>query len=126
MGNAVFSGCLLYTSIVRGLDYYTKTVFEFVSDSIGAQGTVCGGGRYDGLVEELGGSPTPGMGFGLGLERLLLLLESQGITLPQADGLQLFLATIGENAERKAQQLLLELRRADVYKRQLLRERMPP
>lgn len=101
-------------NIVRGLDYYTKTVFEFVSDSIGAQGTVCGGGRYDGLVEELGGSPTPGMGFGLGLERLLLLLESQGITLPQADGLQLFLATIGENAERKAQQLLLELRRAGI------------
>ncbi len=53
--------------IVRGLDYYTKTVFEFIADSIGAQGTVCGGGRYDGLIEELGGQPTPSLGFGMGL-----------------------------------------------------------
>ncbi len=60
--------------IVRGLDYYTKTVFEFVSDSIGAQGTVCGGGRYDGLVEELGGQKTASLGFGMGLERLMLLM----------------------------------------------------
>jgi len=57
-------------NIVRGLDYYTKTVFEFVSDNIGAQGTVCGGGRYDGLVEACGGKPTPGIGFAMGLERL--------------------------------------------------------
>ena len=62
--------------IVRGLDYYTKTVFEIISTDIGAQGTVCGGGRYDGLVEELGGPSLPGVGFGLGLERLLLVLES--------------------------------------------------
>lgn len=61
--------------IVRGLDYYTRTVFEFVSGAIGAQGTVCGGGRYDGLVAELGGPPTPGVGFGLGLERFLMVVE---------------------------------------------------
>ena len=60
--------------LVRGLDYYNLTVFEWVTDALGAQGTVCGGGRYDGLVEELGGSPTPAVGFGLGLERLMLLL----------------------------------------------------
>lgn len=64
--------------IVRGLDYYTKTVFEFVTTEIGAQGTVCGGGRYDGLIEQLGGAPTPAMGFGMGLERLILTMEKQG------------------------------------------------
>ena len=66
------------TGIVRGLDYYTKTVFEFVTSALGAQGTVCGGGRYDGLVESVGGKPTPCVGFGLGLERLLLLKETIG------------------------------------------------
>lgn len=64
--------------IVRGLDYYTKTVFEFVTTDIGAQGTVCGGGRYDGLIEQMGGKPTPAMGFAMGLERLILTMESQG------------------------------------------------
>lgn len=71
--------------IVRGLDYYTKTVFEFVSDSIGAQGTVCGGGRYDGLIDELGGQKTPSLGFGLGLERLQLLMEAQGCAYPEPE-----------------------------------------
>ena len=64
--------------LVRGLDYYGKTVFEWVTTSLGAQGTVCGGGRYDGLVEQLGGKPTPAVGFGMGLERLVLLLEAVG------------------------------------------------
>ena len=64
-------------NIVRGLDYYTKTVFEFVSDNIGAQGTVCGGGRYDGLIEEFGGKSTPGIGFAIGMERLLMVMENQ-------------------------------------------------
>lgn len=100
--------------IVRGLDYYTKTVFEFVSDSIGAQGTVCGGGRYDGLVEELGGAPTCGMGFGLGLERLLLLLESQQISLSATNPLTLYLATIGEEASRAALPLLLSWRKQGI------------
>ncbi|MCI8412773.1 MAG: histidine--tRNA ligase [Clostridia bacterium] len=66
------------SSIVRGLDYYTKTVFEFVTDALGAQGTVCGGGRYDHLVESVGGKPTPCVGFGMGLERLILLKEAIG------------------------------------------------
>ncbi len=65
--------------LVRGLDYYTHMVFEWVTDDLGAQSTVCAGGRYDGLVEQLGGKPTPGVGFGMGLERLILLLETQGI-----------------------------------------------
>jgi len=67
-------------NIVRGLDYYTKTVFEFVSENIGSQGTVCGGGRYDGLIEEFGGPKVSGVGFGLGLERLVLLMESLGLS----------------------------------------------
>lgn len=80
--------------IVRGLDYYTKTAFEFVSDQIGAQGTVCGGGRYDHLLKELGGDDIPGVGFGLGIERLLLVLEASGIELPttqSADALIVYL-----------------------------------
>ncbi len=84
--------------IVRGLDYYTKTVFEIISTDIGAQGTVCGGGRYDGLVEELGGPSMPGIGFGLGIERLLLVLESLGITLPSPNLCDAYVCTLGEAA----------------------------
>ena len=72
-------------NIVRGLDYYTKTAFEFVTTSIGAQGTVCGGGRYDHLIEELGGPPIPGVGFGLGIERLLMLMDACGAQFPADD-----------------------------------------
>jgi histidyl-tRNA synthetase len=100
--------------IVRGLDYYTRTVFELVSRNIGAQGTVCGGGRYDGLIQELGGQPTPGIGFGLGLERLLLTLESQGIIIPQPEPINLFIANIGEKAEFKAQSLVYDLRQQNI------------
>ncbi len=88
--------------IVRGLDYYTKTVFEFVSMNIGAQGTVCGGGRYDGLVEELGGKATPAVGFGLGIERLLMLLESCNVDIPKGDDCEIYFATMGETAKHKA------------------------
>jgi histidyl-tRNA synthetase len=84
--------------IVRGLDYYTKTVFEIISTDIGAQGTVCGGGRYDGLVEELGGPSTPGIGFGLGIERLLLVLESLHIKLPEPSLCDVYVCTLGEAA----------------------------
>lgn len=84
--------------IVRGLDYYTKTVFEIISTDIGAQGTVCGGGRYDGLVEELGGPSMPGIGFGLGIERLLLVLESLGIALPEPRLCDAYVCTLGEVA----------------------------
>nr|WP_239549602.1 histidine--tRNA ligase [Alloalcanivorax marinus] len=69
-------------NLVRGLDYYGRTVFEWTTDALGAQGTVCAGGRYDGLVQQLGGKPTPAVGFGMGLERLVLLLEKQGQELP--------------------------------------------
>lgn len=100
--------------IVRGLDYYTRTVFEFVSDSIGAQGTVCGGGRYDGLIEELGGGSVPSLGFGMGIERLLLLIESQGIKLPEAKRCDIYLAPIGEKASLKAASLVQALRQGGV------------
>ncbi|MBJ6977507.1 ATP phosphoribosyltransferase regulatory subunit, partial [Vibrio cholerae] len=66
--------------LVRGLDYYNRTVFEWITESLGAQGTVCGGGRYDGLVEQLGGKPTPAVGFAMGLERLVLMLETLELT----------------------------------------------
>ena len=87
------------TKIVRGLDYYTKTVFEFVYDGIGSQGTVCGGGRYDGLFEELGGNHVPAVGFGMGLERLLLTLEAEGISLGDDTVPEVFFANIGEDAK---------------------------
>ena len=96
--------------IVRGLDYYTRTVFEFVSKEIGAQGTVCGGGRYDGLVEEMGGPSIPSLGFGLGLERLLLLIKAQGVELPAPKGCELYIASIGERASVEAAAVAYELR----------------
>ncbi len=102
------------TGIVRGLDYYTRTVFEFISKDIGAQGTVCGGGRYDGLIEELGGPSTPGIGFGLGLERLLLTMEAQGIYIPKPEPFKIFIANLGIKADAKAQTLVQELRKEGV------------
>ncbi|MBQ3008840.1 MAG: histidine--tRNA ligase [Oscillospiraceae bacterium] len=87
------------TKIVRGLDYYTKTVFEFVYDGIGSQGTVCGGGRYDGLFEELGGNHVPAVGFGMGLERLLMTLEAEGKSLGEDTVPDIFFAGIGEEAK---------------------------
>ena len=96
--------------IVRGLDYYTKTVFEFVSNDIGAQGPVIGGGRYDGLVEELGGKPTPALGFGMGIERFLLLLSAQGIELPKPAPCDLYIGSIGAPAGEKAMVLADRLR----------------
>lgn len=96
--------------IVRGLDYYTKTVFEFVSNSIGAQGTVCGGGRYDGLVEELGGQHTASLGFAMGLERLMLLMEAQGCEFPQAEKPDLFVVALGEKATLKALEIAKDMR----------------
>ena len=97
-------------SIVRGLDYYTKTVFEFVSTEIGAQGTVCGGGRYDGLVEEIGGNHTPALGFAMGMERLLLLMQAQGIEFPPEAKCDLYIASMGENATLKASQIASDVR----------------
>ncbi len=96
--------------IVRGLDYYTRTVFEFVSKEIGAQGTVCGGGRYDGLIAEMGGQPLPACGFGMGIERLLLLMEAQKTPIPPAKKCELYIASLGENANLKAAEIATELR----------------
>lgn len=98
--------------IVRGLDYYTRTVFEFVTDSLGAQAAVCAGGRYDGLIEEIGGGHVPALGFGMGIERLLLLLEAQGIELPEAKKCDIYIANIGKAASFKAAALATELRQS--------------
>lgn len=99
-------------TIVRGLDYYTKTVFEFVSDNIGAQGTVCGGGRYDGLIEELGGQHTPSLGCAMGIERLLLLMESSGVEIPKPETCDLYIASMGDRASLKAFALTEDVRKS--------------
>ena len=102
-------------NIVRGLDYYTRTVFEISSDALGAQSTVCGGGRYNGLVEELGGKPTPGIGFAMCIERLILILKSQGIELGESLGPNIFVASIGDNASLTAQKLVYDLRNKGLW-----------
>lgn len=84
--------------LVRGLDYYNLTVFEWITDSLGAQGTVCGGGRYDGLVEQLGGQATPAVGFAMGMERLVLLLDTLGLVEPQPALAEVYVAAMGEGA----------------------------
>lgn len=95
--------------LVRGLDYYRHTAFEFVTDRLGAQGTVLGGGRYDGLIESLGGPPTPGVGWAAGVERLAMLAGE-----PAADRVDAVVVPLGEAAERRAGGLLADLRRAGV------------
>lgn len=96
--------------IVRGLDYYTRTVFEFISNNIGAQGTVCGGGRYDGLIKELGGADTPSLGFGMGLERLMLLMENSGTPFPEESKPDVFIIAMGEKAQLKAVEIVKDMR----------------
>ena len=88
--------------IVRGLDYYNRTVFEFVSGDLGAQSTVCGGGRYDGMTEQLGGDDFPGIGFAMGIERFMLMLESQGIILEEGKVPDLYIAPMGDAAKLEA------------------------
>ncbi len=97
--------------IVRGLDYYTKTVFEFVSDDIGAQSTVCGGGRYDGLVSQMGGPQVAALGFGMGIERLMLALQNQNVAFPEAKKCDIYIAPMGSAAAVKATELCTALRR---------------
>ena len=99
-------------TIVRGLDYYTKTVFEFVSDAIGSQGTVCGGGRYDGLVEELGGPSLPSLGYAMGIERLLMVMDNQGIEIPKPESCALYIAGLGEKAQVKAYEIVNTIRQS--------------
>ncbi len=100
--------------IVRGLDYYTRTVFEFVSEEIGAQGTVLGGGRYDGLIKEIGGPSTPAVGFAAGLERLLLLMEKSGAEFPQEPAPVVYFAGMDAACREKAFELAVALRKAGI------------
>jgi len=100
--------------IVRGLDYYTKTVFEIKADGLGAQDTICGGGRYDGLIEELGGRPTPGIGFGAGIERIALAMQQLGLPVPEEPRPEVMVAYLGESAKRTALKLTEDLRDAEV------------
>ncbi|WP_138069103.1 histidine--tRNA ligase [Streptococcus pseudoporcinus] len=99
------------TNMVRGLDYYNHTIFEFMATVDKSELTICAGGRYDGLVSYFDGPETPGFGFGLGLERLLLILEKQGITLPVAPEMDVYIAVLGESANSKALALVQSLRR---------------
>ena len=102
------------THLVRGLDYYTKTVFEFVCGGIGAQSTVCGGGRYDGLVRQLGGPDLPAAGFAMGITRLILAMEQAGAEIPQPKTPVLYIAPLGEEAAKKAIALTHGLRAAGI------------
>ena len=97
--------------IVRGLDYYTKTAFEFVSTKGMAQGTVCGGGRYDHLVEQIGGPETPGVGFGMGIERLMLMLSEEGVEVPEDNTADYMIITMGDNARSFGLSLAKKLRK---------------
>ena len=98
------------TNMVRGLDYYNHTIFEFITKVDKSELTICAGGRYDGLVEYFDGPTTPGFGFGLGLERLLLILEKQGIELPLEQSLDVYLAVLGDKANSKALELVQAIR----------------
>lgn len=100
--------------LVRGLDYYTKTVFEIVSGAAGAQGTLCGGGRYDGLVEQIGGPSMAGIGFGMGMERLLLYLEQMGLEIPIPNRYDILIFGIGDEEKKRAFLLCEQLRRMGV------------
>ncbi|MBK1809305.1 histidine--tRNA ligase [Clostridium sp. YIM B02505] len=99
------------SKIVRGLDYYTKTVFEIIHDGL----TVCGGGRYDKLIEEIGGPSMPAFGFGLGLERLLMIIENQGVEIPKPIYIDLFVGSIGEKSNFEALKLICDLRKYGIY-----------
>ena len=104
---------VLDPTLVRGLDYYSRTTFEFIGPDENANSTICGGGRYDGLVEAIGGPPTPGIGFGAGLERLLLALENEGIAV-EPTRLDVFFVVDDGAAARAVLGALAELRRAGV------------
>ena len=103
------------SSIVRGLDYYTGTVFEFIAEGIGAQSTVCGGGRYDGLVESLGGPALSGIGFGMGITRIILAMREQGLDKIDVPTPKLYIAALGERAQIKALEITERLRREGKY-----------
>ncbi len=101
--------------IVRGLDYYTRSVFEFISTSIGAQGTVCAGGRYDGLIEDIGGSAMPAVGFAAGIERLLIVMEQTGVEIPAPKTPTVYLAGMDEACRNKAFEIAVALRKEGIF-----------
>ncbi len=101
--------------IVRGLDYYTRTVFEFICDSIGAQSTICGGGRYDGLMKQLGGPELPGIGFAMGITRLILAMKASGVEIDCDNAPSVYIAPMGEAATIRAFELVEKFREAGVY-----------
>ncbi len=103
------------TNIVRGLDYYTRTVFEFICTGIGAQSTICGGGRYDGLMKEIGGPAMPGIGFAMGITRLILAMEAYGAVPANDHAPLLYIAPMGAQAQCKAAGIVAKLRREGVY-----------
>ncbi len=105
---------VLDPDIVRGLDYYTRTVFEIVSERIGSQGAVCAGGRYNGLIEELGGQPLPAVGFGMGMERLIAVMENNNVMFPQPPRITVYVAAMGDDARAKAFELVQKLRTAGI------------
>ena len=110
----------LVPTLVRGLDYYTRTTFEFKDEAIGAQDTICGGGRYDGLIEAIGGPPTPGIGFGAGIERLLLSIGDA--ELPREDPIDVFfVARRRRRPRRRCSRLIAELRAQGLACRHRLR-----
>ena len=100
--------------LVRGLDYYTKTAFEIILTEIGAQSAICGGGRYDGLIRDIGGQDMPGVGFALGMERVFAALEAGGIEIPVEEGTDVYCVALGEKAREKAFAWIMELRRRGV------------
>ncbi len=112
--DAVGANYVIDPDIVRGLDYYTGTVFEVISNRIGAQGAVCAGGRYNGLIEELGGQALPAVGFGLGMERLLAVMEANEAAFPTEERLTVYFAAFGDAARKKAFALTQELREKGV------------
>lgn len=97
--------------LVRGIDYYTKTVFEVWQEGIGAQASLCGGGRYDGLAEDIGGAPTPGVGFGSGIERIVLGMKEQQLAPPAVEPLPILVAHFGKATKEAAVRLVFDLRR---------------
>ena len=101
---------VINTNMVRGLDYYNHTIFEFTTEVAGSQLTICAGGRYDGLVAYFGGPETPGVGFGMGWERLLLVLDKQGVELPIETALDVYVAVLGTGANGRALELVQALR----------------
>lgn len=112
--DAVNTDFVIDPKIVRGLDYYTKTAFEFISTDLGAQATVCGGGRYNGLVKQVDGPETPGVGFGLGIERLLMILEARDFSFEEKETLDVFIITFDKETKYEAMKYATKLRNAGV------------